>query len=215
MFHIQHIAVGGILSITDLVIPSRKTTCIVGPSGCGKTTFLRLLNNLSSPDHGMISFNGEYVHEIDPMALRRQVVMLQQNPFIFEGTVRENLTIGLEFADKDPLPDHELIQILKKVQLQINLDEDATHLSGGEKQRLALARILLMKPKVLLLDEPTSSLDEATAENVMKQIIDYCKEIACTIIMISHSNLIIELVADNVLDLSLYSTLAHREECLL
>jgi putative ABC transport system ATP-binding protein len=206
--------VGEILSISDLTISSRKTTCIVGPSGCGKTTFLRLLNNLSSPDHGMITFNGDLLHEMDPMTLRRQVVMLQQNPFIFEGTVRDNLSIGLYFADKVPLPDNELIQLLKKVQLQIILDEDATHLSGGEKQRLALARILLMKPKVLLLDEPTSSLDEATAENVMKEVIDYCKEIACTIIMISHSNSIIELVADEVIDLSIYSTITHREESL-
>ncbi|MFN7251580.1 MAG: ATP-binding cassette domain-containing protein [Anaerobacillus sp.] len=204
---------GGILSISDLTISSGKTTCIVGPSGCGKTTFLRLLNNLNSPDRGKITFNGTYLHEIDPMTLRRKVVMLQQNPFIFEGTVRDNLSIGLYFADKDPLPDNELIQLLKKVQLQIILDEDATHLSGGEKQRLALARILLMKPKVLLLDEPTSSLDEATAENVMKEVIDYCKEIACTIIMISHSNSIIELVADEVIDLSIYNTVTHREEC--
>lgn len=202
MFQLQNVIVNGILSIKNLTFASSKITCIVGPSGCGKTTLLRLLNQLINPDSGTVFLGDEPLTSIDPITLRRKVVMLQQTPFIFNGTVRDNLLIGLQFSEKEPVSDKELLYFLQLVHLRSELDEDATNLSGGEKQRLALARVLIMKPDILLLDEPTSALDEKTAEDVMKRLVTYVKEISCTVIMISHSKQIVEMVADEVIDIS-------------
>lgn len=212
MFHLKRVRVKDILSIEDLTMSSKKTTCIIGPSGSGKSTLLRLLNALISPDEGMIFYNEKSLDDIDPVLLRREVVMLQQNPIIYEGTVKDNITIGLKFAEKEPVSDQELQELIAKLKLHTELNEDAAHLSGGEKQRLALARVLVMRPQVLLLDEPTSSLDEQTAQDVIELVLQYSKALSCAVIMITHSNDIVEKFAEEIIDLSNYSIIHRGKE---
>ncbi|WP_026673908.1 ABC transporter ATP-binding protein [Alkalihalobacterium bogoriense] len=205
MFQLKNIKVNGILTIPDLTIPTLKTTSIIGPSGSGKTTLLRLLNNVSSADEGKIFYNEELLTSIDPIQLRRNVVMLQQHPIIFEGSVGDNLQTGLRFSNKSLATEEEMKTLLHAFRIKADLTKDAMLLSGGEKQRLALARVLLMKPEVLLLDEPTSALDEDTAFEVMNQLLGFTKHISCTVLFISHSKAIIDTFAEHIIDLSYYS----------
>lgn len=190
MFFLKGVRFKGILDIAELHIPARKITCITGESGSGKTTLLKLLNGLISPDRGEIRYCERKMDDWDPVRLRREVIMLSQSPVIFPGTVKENLLIGLEFAEKPPVPEIELLQVLDKVKLQKKLTGDASLLSGGEKQRLALCRVLLLQPKVMLLDEPTSSLDDETGELIMERVVRYAQEKRKTIVAVTHAKML-------------------------
>lgn len=94
---------------------------------------MKMLNIMLSPDQGDIYYNGENIREIDPIHHRRRVIMLEQQPPIFEGTVRDNLNIGLVFSEEDEKTDKELLDAMHLVSLQKELDEEAHTLSGGEK----------------------------------------------------------------------------------
>lgn len=128
---------------------------IVGPSGAGKSSLLRLCNRLEVADSGSVCFHGEDVRTMDPLALRRRVGMVFQAPTPFAGTVRDNLRVAR--ADLD---DDSARRVLDRVGLDpALLDRPAAELSGGEAQRMCLARTLVTGPEVLLMDEPTSSVD--------------------------------------------------------
>lgn len=197
-FQLEQVKYKDILKIDKLQIPEAKITCIIGESGSGKTTLLRLLNNLISPDEGSIFYKGRNIEDIDPIQLRREVVMLPQNPTVFSGSVKDNLLIGLEFAEKDKVRDEVLSEILRSAQLDKPLSTIASTLSGGEKQRLALARIMLLEPEVILLDEPTSALDEGTEERVIESVVEFAKRKTGTLIMVVHSKSIAQRFADVV-----------------
>lgn len=205
MFELKNVKVAGIIHIDELTIPANEFTCIVGPSGSGKSTLLRLLNDLSSPDHGEIRFKNKSIRIMDPLQLRRTVVMVSQAPVIFDGSIEDNLQIGRSFSEKSPASVTEMKEILQLFLLDKKLDEEAEHLSGGEKQRLSWARAMLLDPEVFLLDEPTSALDEETARTVLKEFYEYAKRNSKTVIMITHSKELAGLVAENTIDMSQYS----------
>ncbi|MFS8480873.1 MAG: phosphate ABC transporter ATP-binding protein [Acidimicrobiia bacterium] len=161
-----------ILDGIDLEIPARGITVLLGPSGAGKSMLLRLLNRLEVPTAGEVRFRGRPVQEIDPLELRRRVGMVFQRPTPFPGTVRENLLVAEPGATED-----EMARVLRAARLDPEfLDRDADELSGGEAQRMCLARTLLTRPEVLLMDEPTSALDpearrglERTAQRIARR----------------------------------------------
>src|SRR5690554_6907893 len=157
MFSIKNVKYKEILNIIDLEIEEKKITCILGKSGGGKTTFLKLLNNMISIDQGTIKFKGKKIEEYQPLELRRKIIMLPQNPTMFPGTMKDNFIKTLEYTERGEKKEEnetELFEkLLKKVGLNHNLNTNTKNLSGGEKQRLALARILLLEPSILLLDE--------------------------------------------------------------
>jgi putative ABC transport system ATP-binding protein len=200
MFTLKEVNYKNILYIKDLTIPKHKVTCIVGESGSGKTTLLRLLNKLISSDSGEIYYNNSPLSELDSITLRRSVVMLSQTPAIFTGSIKDNLLIGLKFAEKPLVSDDKLSEALRLVHLDKELHEDAETLSGGEKQRLALVRILLLSPEVFLLDEPSSALDEDTEHLIIKALVDYTKENNKTLIMVTHSKKIANNFSDNIIE---------------
>ncbi|HEY8525548.1 MAG TPA: ATP-binding cassette domain-containing protein [Acidimicrobiales bacterium] len=151
-----------VLDHVDLTVGDRGITVIVGPSGGGKTTLLRLLNRLEVPTSGVVRFRGDPLDELDPLALRRRVGMVFQRPAPFPGTVRDNLLVADPQAD-----DTRLTAALDDAGLgESFLDRSADDLSGGETQRLCLARTLVTEPEVLLMDEPTSALDRASSEHL-------------------------------------------------
>ena len=202
MFTLKNVRYKNILEIDDLTIPSGKTTCIVGESGSGKTTLLKLLNNMLSCERGVILFKGEDIATLDPVQLRREVVMLPQSPLIFPGTIKDNLLIGLQFAEKPFVEDELLLKMLDKLKLNKDLANNAFELSGGEKQRLAICRIMLMLPDVFLLDEPTSALDDSTEEMAIEKMVEYAKDNHKTILMITHSQTVARKYGDVIVTLS-------------
>ncbi len=128
---------------------------IIGPSGAGKSSLLRLCNRLEVADEGCVRFRGEDVREVDPLALRRRVGMVFQTPTPFGGTVADNLRVA-----RGDLRDDAARAVLGRVGLDPGLlDRPAADLSGGEAQRMCFARTLVTEPEVLLMDEPTSSVD--------------------------------------------------------
>lgn len=187
MFNIQDLKYKTILNIRELEIKEHKITSIVGKSGSGKTTFLKMLNKMITPDSGVIFYKGKNIKDMDAVKLRREVVMLGQTPAIFLGTIRDNLLIGRKFANKEPLPDKNLIDMLEKLGLDKSLDEDSEQLSGGEKQRIALGRVIISDPQVFLLDEPSSALDSDTENLIISSLVDYTKENNKTLIIVTHS----------------------------
>jgi putative ABC transport system ATP-binding protein len=198
MFEIKGLKYKNILDIEYLNIPDKKITCIVGESGSGKTTLLRHLNNLISPDSGQILYKGMDIENMNPINLRRQVIMAPQTPVVFDGNVRYNLTIGLMFSEKPMVNDDVLKRWMDLVHLNKGLDENTDKFSGGEKQRLCLARILVLEPEVLLLDEPSSALDEDTEHLVVNNIVTYAKDAGKTVVMVTHSKSVAQRYGDVV-----------------
>jgi putative ABC transport system ATP-binding protein len=201
MFSLRKVKYKHILDINDLTIKKSKITCIVGESGSGKSTLLRLLNKLISCDSGEIFYNNQPLDAINSVDLRRNVVMLPQLPAIFPGTVRDNLLIGLKFAEKPTVDDAKLNQVLNIVHLNKKLGDDSDKLSGGEKQRLALGRVILLDPEVFLLDEPSSALDEETERIIIEKLVAYTKETSKTLIMVTHSKKIAQTYSDNIVEI--------------
>ena len=145
-------------------------TAILGPSGSGKSTLLRLLNRLADPDEGLVRLHGADVRELDPLELRRRVGMVAQLPAPVPGSVADNVCLGPRLAGRDADP----VRPLRLAGLgESFLERDASRLSVGEQQRVMLARALALEPEVLLLDEPTASLDaEATTavESALREL---------------------------------------------
>lgn len=198
MFEIKNLRYKSILDINYLNIPNNKITCIVGQSGSGKTTLIRMLNKLISPDKGEILYKGQVLAKLDSVELRRKVVMLPQTPVIFDGSVRENLQIGRRFSELEDTDDSKLVEVLRLVHLNKSLDDQADKLSGGEKQRLALGRVILLNPDVFLLDEPSSALDEETEQLIIEAIVAFTKKNDKTLIMVTHSKKVASTFADNI-----------------
>ena len=203
MFNFKNVKYKDVLDIKDLHIEKNKITCIVGESGSGKTTLLKLFNKLISPDKGEIKYMDKNLRDFDSVKLRREVVMLPQSPAIYEGSVKDNLLIGLKFSEKDEVAQEDsLKKILKEVSLNKNLQDNAEKMSGGEQQRLALGRIILLDPNVYLLDEPSSALDEETEYLVIEKMVDHVRKNKKTLIMVTHTKRIAEEFADNIVEVN-------------
>jgi putative ABC transport system ATP-binding protein len=202
LFQLEKVIFKNIINIDRMEISPHKTTCLIGESGAGKSTLLKLLNKMNIPDEGEVYYNETPLQEIDPVKLRREVVMISQTPLLFGDTVEENLQKGLMFSEKPLASREELMRTLEIVKLDKPLDGLAERLSGGERQRLSLGRVLLMKPPVYLLDEPTSALDEETEIEVMKSFIDCVKGHDGTIIMVTHSMNVAEQYGEETITLS-------------
>jgi putative ABC transport system ATP-binding protein len=170
------------------------TTAIIGASGSGKSTFLRLLNRLEEPSQGRIWFDGIPLTEYDVHDLRRRVGLLAQRPVMLTPTILEELRVAAP-----DLSTEAATALLARVALEDHaLDRETSSMSGGEQQRLALARALTVNPDVLLLDEPTSALDERAAEAVDAVIADLVRT-GLTVVLVSHDRERVADIADHVL----------------
>ena len=159
-----------ILDDVSFTVERGHSLTLVGPSGSGKSSLLRCLNRLVESTSGTVRFDGRDTRSFDPRELRRRVALVMQTPVLFEGTVRDNLRVRPADAPGD-FSEARLRATLVEVGLEPDfLDRDATTLSGGEKQRVTIARALLRDPQALLLDEPTSALDPPNALLVVEAI---------------------------------------------
>lgn len=175
-------------------VPGHGVTAVFGPSGSGKSTLLRLCNRLEVPTSGRVLFCGKDIVETDPLWLRRRVGMCFQRPTPFPGTVADNLRIAEPTASEAQMTD-----TLARVALTGSwLDRDATALSGGEAQRMCLARTLMACPQVLLLDEPTSAVD-AEAARVIEGAVRRLASDGIPALWVTHDPAQAERAADRIL----------------
>lgn len=190
-----------ILSNLDLNIKQGSFLAVLGPSGGGKSSLLRLLNGLQSPTDGSITYNGQNLSDFEPIDLRKKVGLVFQTPVMVPGTVRENLTLPYRWNKKTLLPNDDILtKNLELVGLDSTfLNRESRDLSGGEKQRVSLARTLLNKPEVLLLDEPTSGLDPAMASRIINRIEKLHSNLNLTTILVSHQHDLVKKVANEVI----------------
>ncbi|UZP66124.1 ATP-binding cassette domain-containing protein [Desulfovibrio mangrovi] len=174
-----------------LAVPRGALVLVAGPSGSGKSTLLRLAARLEEPDSGSIRFAGQPLADYEPPRLRRRIGYIQQTPVVMEGSVRENLLLPYSFAvnKEEPVPaDEELNSWLQRVALDgVRLDDAATALSVGQKQRLCIIRSLLLRPELLLMDEPTSALDRES-RRIVEELTETLNREGMTIIMVTHSD---------------------------
>ena len=186
------------LMIPKLEIRPGEKIAILGRNGAGKSTLLQLLSGMQEPTQGKIKLDGVELGLIDPSDVRRDMGLLNQNGHLFFGSVRENLTLGAHLAS-----DEEILNALKitgaihfvqekKEGLDHMILEGGIGFSGGQKQALLLARLLIRQPNILLLDEPTASIDDVSE----KQLIDHLKLWLGqrTMIVATHRRAVLELV---------------------
>lgn len=175
-----------VLSIDQLTIQQGEILTILGPSGAGKSTLLRILNFLESPSSGEIRFAGQcwQDHRTVPLEIRRQVTTVFQRPILISRGVQENIALGLQWRKQ---PKTEVSKVLAQVGLEHLAKQPAQNLSGGEAQRVALARAIVLKPAVLLLDEPTANLDPSNARIIEEIILQLNREKNTTIVLVTHN----------------------------
>jgi len=171
---------------------------VVGPSGSGKTSLLRLLNRLDEPSNGTVYLQEVDYREIPPRQLRRRVGMVMQRPFLFPGTIADNLQFG-PAQRGEQMTTADIEKLIASVGLPGFADRNIANLSGGEAQRVSFARALANSPNVLLLDEPTSALDDAAKvgiETLIRQIGD---EHGISCVMVTHDTAQAARLANRVL----------------
>lgn len=174
------------IAYPDLSVERGSVTFISGPSGCGKSTLLRLLNATYTPSRGSIYFNGMDMEDFEAVSLRRKIILAGQNAYLFKGSIEENFRIFHEYNESLMTAGAAMKEYLKRCCLDFDLNASCDVMSGGEKQRVFLAIALSLHPEVLLLDEPTSALDINSADQVMRNIIDWCRQNDTTLILVSH-----------------------------
>lgn len=178
-------SVGPRLLVQDInvQVSAGEILAVVGPSGAGKSSFLRLLNRLDEPTAGTVLLKSTDYRSIAPRELRRRVGMVMQTAFLFPGTVAANISFGPRQRG-EAMASAQITAMLERVGLPGFSDRDVGHLSGGEAQRVAVARTLANDPEVLLLDEPTSALDELSVRGVEELVQGVVRErrVACVIV---------------------------------
>jgi len=201
MFLFKEVRYKDILYVDHLYLKKNRITSIVGESGSGKTTLLRLLNKLISKDSGKIFYLNKKIEEWDSIEIRKKNIMLPQQSIVFPGNIKDNLVVGFKFSKEDSPNDEKLQLVLKNVNLKKKLEDLPETLSGGEKQRLAIARVLLMHPDLYLLDEPSSSLDKKTELSIIKLVCDIVKAENKSLIMVTHSIDVAKKFSDEIVEL--------------
>src|SRR5437667_4256761 len=160
-----------VLDFEQFGLPKNGVVGLVGHNGAGKSTLLRLLALLEAPTEGQVVWNGTAVSQRARTALRRRVTLVEQRPILLRGTVRDNLAYGLELRELGRTAVNGIIgEVVEKLGLAPLLGRRRNELSDGEIQRVAVARALVLRTEVLLLDEPTSSADRAAASALYRTL---------------------------------------------
>ena len=186
------------ISDISFKIPAGQKVALVGKMGSGKSTLSKLIAGMMEPTSGAILIDNIDVRQIDPADVRKNIGVMLQESWLFSGTIRENIQMGFNEYD-----DEYLLEICKVAGVDdfvgshpkgydLEIKERGVGLSGGQKQAINLARSLLHKPDVLLLDEPTSSMDQGTEQKVVKSLQEFCKE--KTMLIVTHRNPILAMV---------------------
>jgi len=188
-----------VLDIPHLDIPSGRICAFVGPNGCGKTTLLSILSLLLSPVSGSVLLYGVEAVRNRDQALRRKVTLVHQKPVLFSTTVRHNIAYGLHglgLHSKEIR--HRVQSIIEEMMLTEVADKPARKLSGGEAQRAVLARALVLETPVILLDEPTNSLDDASKPVLRELLLRASGKRGTTILLATHAMNFVASLTDGI-----------------
>ena len=183
--------------ITVQVQPG-EVLAVVGPSGAGKSSFLRLLNRLDEPTGGTVRLKGRDYRELAPRQLRQRVGMVMQMAYLFPGTVAENIAFG-PWQRGERLSAEQIDVLLERVGLPGYRERDVSKLSGGEAQRVSVARTLANVPEALLLDEPTSALDDVSARGIEELVLSIIRERRMTCVIVTHNTAQAHRIADRTM----------------
>ena len=191
------------LDLEELHIGCSRVTAVVGPNGSGKSTLFDILAFLRKPDAGTLLFRGKPASETRTALLRRQVGYVQQKPYLMKMSVRDNIGLGLKFrGEARNVIDAAVDAVAGELGLAPLLDRYAGKLSGGEIQKVALARALALQPDVIIMDEPFTYLDEATVRDIEEWIAGQRKIRNKTIIFSTHDRLRAQSLSDTIINLS-------------
>jgi putative ABC transport system ATP-binding protein len=175
-----------------------QVLAVLGPSGAGKSTMLRMLNRLDEPSGGKVLLDGEDCRNIDPRNLRRRIGMVMQRPYLFPGTAAMNVGYGPAQVGV-ALSTSQIDSLIEQVGMGGYAQRDVATLSGGEAQRISIARALANEPEILLLDEPTSALDPEAKDAVERLLATLVRERHATCVWVTHDVAQAARVADLVL----------------
>lgn len=175
-----------LVSDVSVLVRPGEVVAVVGPSGAGKSSFLRLLNRLDEPTGGSVCLNGQDYRELAPRELRRRVGMVMQVAYLFPGTAAANVAFGPR-QNGERLSAQQIAALLERVGLPGYQARDVSNLSGGEAQRVSLARTLANAPEALLLDEPTSALDDASARGIEELVQSIIRERRMSCVIVTHN----------------------------
>ncbi len=177
-----------------------QVLAVLGPSGAGKSTLLRMLNRLDEPTGGIVLLQGKDTRAMDPRTLRRRIGMVMQQAYLFPGAVAANVRYG-PAQHGIALQDSQVADLIQQVGMAGYEDRDVATLSGGEAQRISIARALANQPEVLLLDEPTSALDNVSKQEIERLLATLVRERNMTCVWVTHDVAQARRVADLVLKL--------------
>lgn len=188
MLKLEHVAKSydgvTILKDINLEIHEGEIVSVLGPSGCGKTTLLNLILGITGTDGGRIIYNDTDITEV-PMEKRGFNIVFQDYALFPNLNVYQNITYGLR-NDPGISTREEIVELIDMLGLKEHLEKRIDQLSGGQKQRVALARTMVMKPKILLLDEPLSALDGVIKESIKDRIKTIARDFRLTTIIVTH-----------------------------
>jgi tungstate transport system ATP-binding protein len=177
-----------VLDIPELAVDTGEVLAVIGPNGAGKSTLLRVMGLLETPTAGSVRFQGEHVTPADGLAVRRRMASVFQDPLLTDATVRDNVALGLRFRGVGAARiAPRVTEWLEQLGIAHLAGRQAHTLSGGEAQRTALARALVLEPELLLLDEPFSALDQPTREALIEDLGRILRHRRATAVLVTHN----------------------------
>lgn len=191
-----------VLDIDHLEIESNSITAILGNNGAGKSTLLKVLALLETPQHGFLKFKGKDLSPSCLLTIRRRVIFIAQKPYLLHGTVMDNVVLGLKFRGlSKKMAKKEALKALEKVGVCSFANRLVTDLSGGEAQKVALARAFALKPEVLLLDEAFSHLDQESTSQFSQLIKSFANSEGRSVVFSTHDQDYANSIADKLITL--------------
>lgn len=173
-----------VLDIKDLEIESGKITGITGPNGCGKTTLLNIIGGIDRDYEGRITYNSKILEN----EIRHNMTYVFQKPYLFRRSVYDNIIYPLKIRKYDKIKIKKLLkETIKNLDIEELMELKAHKLSGGESQKVALARSLIFNPEILLLDEPTSNIDPEYINTLEREILRFHERTKGTIVIVTHN----------------------------
>lgn len=188
-----------VLDIDKLIIEEGKITGITGPNGSGKSTLLNIIGGLDCQYEGKIGYDGNTLNS----NVARNMTHVFQKPYLFRRRVYDNIAYPLRLRKIDKETEEKLVnEIIKRLEIEDLVDKKAQLLSGGESQKVALARAIVFKPKLLLLDEPTSNIDPESIKVMEREILRFNKETNSTVVIVTHNLDQSQRICDNIIYIS-------------